>query len=78
VSLSRDKEVLEKLWLGDKRRRGFAAHPNNDIFIYPECIEQFLKETWSFFLWIFAKLNWQIAAHWQWNKLEKIFKKLKK
>jgi len=78
VSLSRDKDVLVKLWLGDKKRRGFAAHPNNDIFIYPECIEQFLKEAWSFFVWVFEKLNWKIAAHWQGDKLEQSFKKLKK
>ena len=78
VSLSRDKELLVKLWLGDKKRRGFAAHPNNDIFIYPECIEQFLKEAWSFFVWVFEKLNWKIAAHWQGDQLEKIFIKLQK
>jgi hypothetical protein len=78
VALSRDKEVLAKLWLGGKRRRGFAAHPNHNIYIYPECIEQFLIESWSFFVWVFEKLNWRIAAHWQGDKLEQTFKKLKK
>lgn len=78
VALSRDKEILAKLWLGGKRRRGFAAPPNNVIFIYPECIERFLKEAWSFFVWVFEKLNWKIAAHWQRDNLEQTFKKLKK
>jgi hypothetical protein len=81
VSLSRDKEHLVELWLGEKskskKRRGFAAHWNNDIYIYPECIKQFLMEVWAFFVWVFERLNWEIASHWQGDKLEKIFEKLK-
>lgn len=81
VSLSRDKEHLVELWLGEKskskKRRGFAAPWNNDIYIYPECIKQFLIEIWAFFVWVFEKLNWEIAAHWQGGKLEKVFERLK-
>jgi hypothetical protein len=76
VSLSRDKDALVKLWLGGKKRRGFAAHWDNDIYIYPDCIKQFLLEMRAFFVWIFEKLNWRIAAHWQGDKLEKMFEKL--
>jgi hypothetical protein len=78
VSLSRDKKDLVELWLGGKKRRGFAAHWDNDIYIYPDCIKQFLIEVWAFFEWIFEKLNWKIAVHWQENKPEKTFEKLKK
>jgi hypothetical protein len=77
VSLSRDKKDLVELWLGGKKRRGFAAHWNNDIYIYPDCIKQFLIEVWAFFVWVFEKLNWKIAAHWQGDKLGKLFSKLK-
>ena len=77
VSLSRDKEDLTKFWLGSKRRRGFAAPPNRDIYIDAECIKQFVKEVWGFFVWAFDKLGWPIAIHWQGNKLEKTFDKLK-
>ncbi len=82
VALSRDKEHLVEFWLGEKnktkKRRGFAAHWDNEIYIYPECIKQFLMEVWAFFVWVFEKLNWGIAAHWQGDKLEKSFEKLKK
>lgn len=78
VELSRDKEFLVQLWLGAKRRRGIAVPQNHDIHIYPECIEQFLKEVWNFFVWVFEKLNWKISAHWQGDKFEQTFKKLKK
>jgi hypothetical protein len=77
VSLSRDKEDLIRLWRGSKRRNSFAAPPTRDIYIGAECIKQFLIETWSFFVWVFSGLNWKIAAHWQGNKLEKTFEKLK-
>ena len=77
VSLSRDKAELTKFWLGSRRRRGFAAPPNHDIYIDSECIKQFLKEVWSFFVWVFGKLGWPIAIHWQGDKLEKAFEKLK-
>lgn len=77
VSLSRDKEHLVELWRGGKKRRGFAAHWNDDIHIQPECIQQFLREIWGFFVWIFDNLTWEIADHWQGGKLESLFEKLK-
>ena len=74
VGLSRDREYLVKL---STNRVGFFAHPSNDITIQPECIEQFLLETWSFFTWVFSTLNWKIVSDYQGNKLEQSLKKLR-
>jgi hypothetical protein len=75
VSLSRDKDFLVKL---KDKRRGFFAHTNYGIHIDSQCIEKFVMETWCFFTWVFKSLNWKIAAHWQGDKLEQTFEKLKK
>lgn len=75
VSLSSDKDFLVTL---QKKRRDFFAYAPSQIYIGEECIKQFLKEIWEFFLSIFNVLGWEIAKHWQGDKLEKIFEKLKK
>jgi hypothetical protein len=75
VGLSSDKDFLVKL---RQKRKGFFAHPNNDIHIDEECIKQFLVEIWCFFVSVFGALGWEIASHWQGDKLEKTFEKLKK
>lgn len=74
VGLSADKEFLVKL---RDKRRGFFAHPNSDIHIDEECIKQFLVEVWGFFVSVFGASGWEIASHWQGNKLEKTFERLK-
>jgi hypothetical protein len=60
------------------KRRGFFAHAGNEIYVGEECIKQFLVEIWGFFVSVFNALGWEIAAHWQGDKLEKVFEKLKK
>jgi hypothetical protein len=61
VSLSRDKDYL----IGLKGRcPGFSAYEWTDIEIEPECIEHFIRETWAFFVWVFAELNWKVDDHW--------------
>ena len=52
-------------------------HPNNEMDIDEDCIKQFLVEVWAFFVSVFGALGWEIAPHWQGDKLEQIFKKLK-
>jgi hypothetical protein len=74
VRFSRDKEYLVKL---RDKRKGFFAHPDNDLYIYSECIVQFFFETWDFFFWIFTKLKWKIDKHYQGPKLQALFAKLK-
>jgi hypothetical protein len=74
VSLSSDKDFLMKL---QQKRKGFFAHPKHDIAIGDECIKQFLMEVWRFFVSVFDALGWKIATHWQGDKLEKTFEKLK-
>jgi hypothetical protein len=58
-------------------RPGFYAHSPYGIWMNPGCIRQFLIETWSFFTWVFGKLNWKINNCFQGNKLEQTFKELK-
>ena len=61
VSLSRDASHL----IGLKHRRpGFSAYEGTTIDIEAECIEQFLKEVWSFFLWVFHQLKWDVDDSW--------------
>jgi hypothetical protein len=74
VTLSNDRDFLVKL---HKNRDGFLVTTLDDIYIYEECIKQFIEEIWSFFVSIFATLKWEIAPHWQGNKLEKVFENLK-
>jgi hypothetical protein len=74
VSLSIDKDFLVKL---GQKRKGLFVYPNNDIHIDEECLEQFLKDVWSFFVSVFDALNWQLATQWQDKKLEKTFERLK-
>jgi uncharacterized protein with PIN domain len=74
VRLSNDKDYLVKL---ETKRHGFFAHPQSDIKIQSECIEQFLREIWSFFTWIFSKLNWKLDSFYQGNRLEQTLKGLK-
>ncbi|HEY3761944.1 MAG TPA: hypothetical protein VGN23_09375 [Verrucomicrobiae bacterium] len=73
VGLSADKDFLVKL---RDKRRGFIVHPNNDIHIDEECIKQFLVEIWAFFVSVFDTLKWEIASHWQGDKLGKAFERL--
>jgi hypothetical protein len=70
-----DKKYLVKL---KDKRRGFFAHPHHEIHISEECFKQFLVEVWAFFVSVFDALSWKIAVHWQGNKLEQTFEKLKK
>jgi hypothetical protein len=69
-----DKTYLVNL---RNKRRGFFASLNHDIWINDECIKQFLVEVWAFFVSVFKSLGWEIATHWQGDKLEQLFKKLK-
>jgi hypothetical protein len=71
----KDKIYLVKL---TKKRSGFSGPPHNEMSIDAECIEQFLREIWDFFISVFKSLKWKISAHWQGDKLEQTFKKLKK
>jgi hypothetical protein len=68
----------EKRYLIDltAKRKGFRAyeHPNIDIDIEAECIQQFATESWEFFVWIFKTLQWKIDTHYQGNYLERHFK----
>lgn len=74
VALSRDKADLVNL---EKKRKGFFAHAAGEIYIDSVCVKQFLDEAWRFFVWVFGQLNWKITSHYQVNKLEEMFKKLK-
>jgi len=69
-----DKKYLVAL---RRKRKGFFVHPNNEMDIDEDCIKQFLVEVWAFFVSVFGALGWEIAPHWQGDKLEQIFKKLK-
>jgi hypothetical protein len=68
-----DKKYLVTL---TGKRPGFWAseHPNIDITIEAECIQQLATESWMFFVWIFNTLKWDIDSHYQGNYLEKHFK----
>jgi hypothetical protein len=61
VSLSRDKAYLLSLKVS---RPGFYAWEGTDIEIRPDCVEQFIKETWLFFTWTFNELKWK-TANWK-------------
>jgi len=74
VALSRDSVYLIKL---NKRRKGFFAHAQSDLNIGAECIEQFLIETWNFFIWVFNNLKWKITTRNQGDKMKEMIKKLK-
>ena len=65
VSLSRDHEYLIAL---KNRRPGFSAFEGTVIEIEHSCIEQFLKEVWRFFVWVFLQLKWDIDDSWQQKK----------
>ncbi len=73
VGLSADKDFLLKL---KGKRRGFFAHPKIEIGIDKECIEQFLIEVWAFFVSVFGALGWEIASHWNEDKLGQAFERL--
>ncbi len=51
------------------RRPGFIANEGGRIEIGPECIDHFLKEIWSFFIWVFGQLKWEIHDFGQAEKL---------
>ena len=76
VALLKNEE--DQKYLLNLKRRGFFAHPKNDLHIDDECIRQFLIEIWAFFVSVFDALDWEIAPHWKGNKLEQAFEKLKK
>jgi hypothetical protein len=61
----RDRDYLLRL---KDRRAGFFAWERTDIDVEARCIEQFVKETWAFFIWVFAKLNWKIDDSWKNSK----------
>ena len=65
VSLFRDKDYLVSL---KDRRAGFFAWEGTDVEIRAECIEQFIRETWAFFDWLFSELNWKIDDSWKGSK----------
>ncbi len=65
VSLSRDMKYLIQL---KGRRIGFYAWEELQIDIESECIDQFLRETWHFFVWIFNNLKWKIDDSWNGKK----------
>lgn len=62
AALSRDKDHLLRL---STQLPGFFAISEIDIRIEEPCIEQFGRDTWAFFTWIFQRLNWTIDEHWQ-------------
>lgn len=74
VSLSNDKDFLLKL---PKKRRGLFVTSLYEMYIDEECIKQFIREIWGFFISVFAGLKWEIAPFWQGDKLEQTFTKLK-
>ncbi len=61
VALSRDKAYLASL---KDRRTGFFAFEGTDIDIEEACVEQFIKESWGFFTWLFGALQWKIDDSW--------------
>jgi hypothetical protein len=65
VRPSRDKAYLIKL---KDCRPGFFASEGSDIEIGAECIEQFIREAWATFAWLFAELKWQMDASWKERK----------
>lgn len=67
VSLMNETDRKYLLKLKDSRP-GFFAVERTDIDIGDECIEQFIREVWRFFLWIFRELNWKTDDSWQANK----------
>jgi hypothetical protein len=70
----KDKDYLVKL---QAKRHGIYVHPQSDIKIQPECIKQFLVETWEFFTWVFNTLTWKIDSFYQGNTLGQTLKGLK-
>jgi hypothetical protein len=72
VALSADKDFLLKL-----KRRDFFADLDNEMRIGEGCVKQFLEEIWVFFVSVFGALQWEIAPHWQGDKLGKVFERLK-
>jgi hypothetical protein len=65
VALSRDKSYLVSL---NDRRPGFFAWEGTDIKIEAECVEQFMRESWHFFVWVFGELKWKIDETWMKKK----------
>ena len=63
--MSRDKNYLVSL---KDRRSGFFAWEGIDLEIQAQCIETFIKETWTFFTWLFGELKWKVDDSWQGNK----------
>ena len=64
-----DRKHLLKL---KKTRPGFLALERTELDIGPECIEQFIKEVWRFFVWIFTELKWKVDDSWERNKWAKL------
>jgi hypothetical protein len=62
VALSGDRTYL--LGLGNTRP-GFCAYEGAELEIQPCCIERFIKEMWTLFVWVFTQLNWPVDDFWQ-------------
>ncbi len=51
-----------------KTRPGFLALEHTELDIEAECIEQFIREVWRFFVWIFNELKWKLNDLWEQKK----------
>jgi len=55
-----------------KNRPGFLALERTALDIEAECIEQFIREIWRFFVWIFTELKWKLNDLWEQKKWAKL------
>lgn len=55
-----------------KTRPGFLALEHTELYIEAECIEQFIREIWRFFVWIFNELKWKLNDLWEQKKWAKL------
>lgn len=62
IEASRDADRLIRL---QDSRPGFHAGKFSSIRIQPACVEQFVREAWRFFIWVFRQLKWKMDVSWQ-------------
>jgi hypothetical protein len=58
-------EKRPKLIRLTSQRSGFFACAGTEIEVNPPVVDQFTKETWRFFIWLFQQLKWKIDDSWK-------------
>ena len=68
VSLVKNESDRKYLLALKKSRLGFLALEHTELDIEAECVEQFIREVWHFFVWIFNELKWKLNNLWEQKK----------